>query len=172
MAPPTSLSQLKKAAVSASASASTNPSPSPSSSVATNSPSSAASSALSTLIHSYKTTTPDKIKLIDSFLLFLLISGVAQFGYCVLVTSFPYNAFLGAFASSAGQFILLAGLRAQVASPALPSTTTSTSTSPSGTKISLTTAEPEFKEVSKERAFADFCFASVILHFFVFNFLG
>lgn len=54
------------------------------------------SSSFQTLVHSYKTNTPSKVKLIDSFLLFFLLSGVAQFAYCVLVTSFPYNAFLGA----------------------------------------------------------------------------
>ncbi|KAG1756098.1 DAD family-domain-containing protein [Suillus lakei] len=76
--------------------------------------------------------------------------GVLQFVYCVLVTNFPFNAFLAGFASSVGQFVLTASLRAQV--------------NPEN--------RSEFKEVSPERAFADFALGSIVLHFFVFNFLG
>ena len=53
------------------------------------------SNSLNTLVRNYKNTTPSRVKLIDVFLLFFLISGVAQFAYRVLITSFPYNAFLG-----------------------------------------------------------------------------
>ncbi|KAK1921372.1 putative defender against cell death 1 [Papiliotrema laurentii] len=108
------------------------------------------STSLSDLVHNYKTTTSSRIKLIDSFLLFFLVSGVLTFAYRVLITSYPYYAFAGGFGAFVGQFCLLAGLRAQV-SP--------------GRDI-------EFKEVSEKRAFADFCAASVVLHVFTFNFLG
>ncbi|ORY27348.1 DAD/Ost2 [Naematelia encephala] len=107
-------------------------------------------SSLNSLISNYANTTPPRIKLVDSFLLFLLLSGVLQFAYRILITSFPYNAFLGGFGSTVGQFVLLAGLRAQV-SPG---------------------RDVEFKEVSQERAFADFCAASIVLHLFAYNFLG
>jgi oligosaccharyltransferase complex subunit epsilon len=84
---------------------------------------------LSTLVHNYKTTTSTRIKLIDSFLLFFLLSGVLTFAYRVLITSYPYYAFAGgrvecsnltqkltcSFGAFVGQFCLLAGLRAQVA---------------------------------------------------------
>jgi hypothetical protein len=50
---------------------------------------------LTTLTHNYKTTTPSRVKLIDSFLLVLVISGVLQFAYRILITSYPFNAFLG-----------------------------------------------------------------------------
>jgi len=41
----------------------------------------------------YVDATPAWLKLVDAFLVFLL-SGVVHFAYCVLVTNFPYNAFL------------------------------------------------------------------------------
>ncbi|KAH9010248.1 DAD/Ost2 [Lactarius hengduanensis] len=113
-------------------------------------PSSQPSVALQSLWSAYHDTTPSRLKFIDSFLVFLILSGVIQFVYCVLVTSFPFNAFLAGFASTVGQFVLTASLRSQVNS----------------------VNRALFKDVSPERAFADFVVGSVVLHFFVFNFLG
>nr|GAT53804.1 defender against cell death 1 [Mycena chlorophos] len=79
-----------------------------------------------------------------------MLSGIVQFLYCVLVTTYPYNAFLAGFSSTVGQFVLTASLRSQV--------------NPEN--------KNEYKEVSPERAFADFALGSIVLHFFVFNFLG
>jgi len=79
-----------------------------------------------------------------------MLSGVVQFAYCILVTNFPYNAFLAGFSSTVGQFVLAASLRSQV--------------NPEN--------KDEFKDVSPERAFADFALGSIVLHFFVYNFLG
>lgn len=53
------------------------------------------SNSLSVLSHNYAQTTPPRVKLIDTFLLFCLMSGVLQFAYRVLVSSYPYNAFVG-----------------------------------------------------------------------------
>jgi hypothetical protein len=53
------------------------------------------------------------------------------------------------FISTAGQFVLLASLRIQ--------------TTPSN--------QSDFPKITPERAFTDFLFASVILHFFVVNYL-
>src|SRR6266481_5914607 len=50
--------------------------------------------AVHTLWGAYLKTTPSRLKFIDAFLVFLVLSGVIQFVYCVLVTSFPFNAFL------------------------------------------------------------------------------
>jgi oligosaccharyltransferase complex subunit epsilon len=50
--------------------------------------------AVSTLWKSYIDQTPDRLKFIDAFLAFIVLSGVLQFVYCVLVTNFPFNAFL------------------------------------------------------------------------------
>jgi oligosaccharyltransferase complex subunit epsilon len=84
---------------------------------------------LSALCESYVQKTPERLKFIDAFLTFIVLSGVFQFAYCVLVTNFPFNAFLAGyavrrrcirkltrrrFASSVGQFVLTASLRAQV----------------------------------------------------------
>ncbi|KAH7888074.1 DAD/Ost2 [Phlebopus sp. FC_14] len=117
---------------------------------ASKSSASSETSAVSTLWKSYVQQTPDRLKLIDAFLAFIVLSGVLQFVYCILVTNFPFNAFLAGFGSSIGQFVLTASLRAQVN----PENRT------------------EFKDVSPERAFADFALGSIVLHFFVFNFLG
>ncbi|KAJ7499290.1 oligosaccharyl transferase epsilon subunit [Mycena latifolia] len=110
----------------------------------------APSSAVQTLWKAYNDHTSDRLKFIDAFLVFLMLSGIIQFAYCVLVTTFPYNAFLSGFSSTVGQFVLTASLRSQV--------------NPEN--------KNEFKDVSPERAFADFALGSIVLHFFVFNFLG
>jgi len=108
------------------------------------------SSAIHSLWNTYNEQTTDRLKFIDSFLVFIMLSGAIQFLYCILVTNFPFNAFLAGFTSSIGQFVLTASLRSQVNSD----------------------NKDEFKEVSPERAFADFALGSIVLHFFVFNFLG
>ncbi|CAD6890999.1 unnamed protein product [Tilletia controversa] len=105
---------------------------------------------ISSLISSYNDSTPAHLKLIDAFCVFLVLTGVIQFGYCVAVTNFPFNSFISGFAATVGQFVLAASLRIQ-ANAANAS---------------------DFPKVSPERAFADFLFGSVILHFFVINFLG
>ncbi|KAF7331767.1 Dolichyl-diphosphooligosaccharide--protein glycosyltransferase subunit OST2 [Mycena kentingensis (nom. inval.)] len=107
-------------------------------------------SAITTLFNAYNDQTSNRLKFVDSFLVFLMLSGIVQFLYCVLVTTYPYNAFLAGFASTVGQFVLTASLRSQV--------------NPDN--------KSEFKDVSPERAFADFAVGSIVLHFFVFNFLG
>jgi oligosaccharyltransferase complex subunit epsilon len=54
----------------------------------------AASNALLTLWNAYQKQTSARLKLIDSYLVFIMLSGIIQFVYCVLVTNFPFNAFL------------------------------------------------------------------------------
>ncbi|KAF9057778.1 DAD/Ost2 [Panaeolus papilionaceus] len=111
---------------------------------------SSSGNAFVTLWKAYNDNTSNRLKFIDAFLLFLMLSGIVQFAYCVLVSNFPYNAFLSGFASNVGQFVLTASLRSQV--------------NPEN--------KDEFKDVSPERAFADFALGSIVLHFFVYNFLG
>ncbi|GAA96666.1 uncharacterized protein L969DRAFT_97022 [Mixia osmundae IAM 14324] len=106
--------------------------------------------ALDELITSYFDATPPRLQLIDAFLVFLMLSGIGQFLYCLLLVRYPFNAFLAGFSSTIGQFVLLASLRSQV-NPG---------------------SRSEFSKISPERAFADFIFGSVVLHFLVFNFLG
>lgn len=50
--------------------------------------------AIDSLLKSYDENTPPRLKLIDAFLVFIMLSGVVQFAYCVLITNFPFNAFL------------------------------------------------------------------------------
>ncbi|KAM0752649.1 defender against death DAD protein, partial [Meredithblackwellia eburnea MCA 4105] len=114
--------------------------------------SSAPSNPIETLISSYLKDTPSKLKLLDGFQLFLMLTGIAQFLYCLLITNFPFNAFIGGFASTVGQFVLTASLRSQV--------------NPKNVKDGV------FPSVSPERAFGDFIFGSMVLHFFVFSYLG
>ncbi|KAG8678637.1 oligosaccharyltransferase complex subunit epsilon [Ceratobasidium sp. 394] len=71
-------------------------------------------SAFHQLWKSYQNDTPDRLKLIDAFLVFIMVSGIVQFLHCVLVSNFPFNAFLAGFGSTIGQFVLTASLRSQV----------------------------------------------------------
>ncbi|UZJ51311.1 hypothetical protein CBS101457_000631 [Exobasidium rhododendri] len=108
------------------------------------------SNAIKTLVNSYQDNTPARLKLVDAFCTFLMISGVLQFVYCFAITNFPFNSFIAGFAATVGQFVLAASLRIQ---------------------CNKSNSE-EFPSISPERAFGDFIFGSVVLHFFVVNFLG
>ncbi|EPS40583.1 hypothetical protein H072_5562 [Dactylellina haptotyla CBS 200.50] len=98
----------------------------------------------------YQKDTPQRTKLIDVFMGFLVVVGIVQFVYCVLAGNYPFNAFLAGFAATVGQFVLTASLRIQ--------------TNPAN--------KTEFSSVSPERAFADFVFGSLTLHFFCVNFIN
>jgi len=98
----------------------------------------------------YLEKTPQRTKLIDVFMGFLVAVGVLQFVYCVLVGNYPFNAFLSGFSATVGQFVLTASLRIQ-------------------TNVEN---KAHFLETSPERAFADFVFGSMILHFFCVNFIN
>lgn len=98
----------------------------------------------------YTQTTPKKLKIVDAYLFYIMLTGIIQFVYCCLVGTFPFNSFLSGFISCVGSFVLGVCLRVQ-SNPANLS---------------------DFKGISPERAFADFIFASVILHLVVMNFIG
>ncbi|KAF2403946.1 defender against death DAD protein [Trichodelitschia bisporula] len=98
----------------------------------------------------YLAHTPQRVKLLDAFLAFLVGVGALQFVYCVIVGNYPFNAFLSGFSATVGQFVLTASLRMQT---------------------NLQNVE-EFKTISNERAFADFVFGSLLLHFFCVNFIN
>ncbi|KAH9909035.1 defender against death DAD protein [Xylariomycetidae sp. FL2044] len=105
--------------------------------------------ALNILDH-YQKTTPQRTKLIDAFMAFLVVVGGLQFAYCILAGNYPFNAFLSGFSATVGQFVLTASLRIQ---------TTEANKS-------------DFPSVSPERAFADYVVGSLILHFFCVNFIN
>uniref|UniRef100_A0A0V0JCI6 Dolichyl-diphosphooligosaccharide--protein glycosyltransferase subunit DAD1 n=2 Tax=Schistocephalus solidus TaxID=70667 RepID=A0A0V0JCI6_SCHSO len=98
----------------------------------------------------YKQNTPRKLKLIDAYLAYILITGIFQFVYCCLVGTFPFNAFLAGFISTVASFILAVCLRMH--------------TNPGNKNV--------FPSFMPERAFGDFIFAHLVLHLAVFNFMG
>lgn len=110
--------------------------------------------AVNSTYNDYVTTLTPRLKLIDTFLVFLVLLGVLQFIYVLLIGNFPFNAFLGGFISCVGQFVLTVSLRLQYKA--------------SETKKS----ETEKPQVSPERAFGDYIFASLILHFIVYHFIN
>lgn len=63
-------------------------------------------SVLTHLLGEYATGTPNKVKVIDAYLLYMLLTGAFQFLYCLLVGTFPFNSFLAGFISCVGSFTL------------------------------------------------------------------
>ncbi|XP_050421924.1 dolichyl-diphosphooligosaccharide--protein glycosyltransferase subunit DAD1 [Adelges cooleyi] len=98
----------------------------------------------------YVKTTSKKLKIIDAYLLYIMLTGIVQFSYCCLVGTFPFNSFLSGFISSVSSFVLGVCLRLQ-ANPQNKS---------------------QFSDISPERGFADFIFAHVVLHLTIMNFIG
>lgn len=54
----------------------------------------------------YVHNTPKKLKLVDAYLVYIVLTGITQFVYCCLVGSFPFNSFLSGFISTISCFIL------------------------------------------------------------------
>ncbi|CAI4222384.1 unnamed protein product [Auanema sp. JU1783] len=98
----------------------------------------------------YQKTTPQKLKIIDAYMFYILITGIIQFAYCLIVGTFPFNSFLSGFISCVTSFVLASCLRIQVNDE----------------------NKSEFSHISPERAFADFILAHVVLHLVIVNFLG
>ncbi|KAJ8278244.1 hypothetical protein GJAV_G00085510 [Gymnothorax javanicus] len=99
-------------------------------------------SVLSRFLEEYRTSTPNKLKVVDAYLLYIMLTGALQFLYCLLVGTFPFNSFLSGFISCVGAFILGVCLRIQI--------------NPQN--------KGDFLSISPERAFADFLFAHTVLH--------
>ncbi|KAF9359041.1 hypothetical protein BGX26_000292 [Mortierella sp. AD094] len=107
-------------------------------------------SAIKTLLSSYVKDTPKSLKLIDSYMVYVLLTGIIQFVYVCIAGTFPNNAFLAGFISTVAAFVLAANLRIQ--------------TNPKNAS--------QFPTTSPERAFADFIACNIVVHFAVANFLG
>ncbi|KAK7881821.1 hypothetical protein WMY93_030230 [Mugilogobius chulae] len=71
-------------------------------------------SVISRFLEEYTTTTPTRLKVVDAYLLYILLTGALQFLYCLLVGTFPFNSFLSGFISCVGSFILAVCLRIQI----------------------------------------------------------
>lgn len=54
----------------------------------------------------YSKRTPQKLKLVDAYLAYIMATGIIQFLYCLLVGTFPFNSFLSGFISCVGSFVL------------------------------------------------------------------
>lgn len=63
-------------------------------------------SVLTKFYDSYMSTTPKKLKIVDAYLFYILLTGIVQFVYCCLVGTFPFNSFLSGFISCVGSFVL------------------------------------------------------------------
>ncbi|KAM6963401.1 dolichyl-diphosphooligosaccharide--protein glycosyltransferase subunit DAD1-like [Aplochiton taeniatus] len=107
-------------------------------------------SVISRFFEEYTTKTSTKLKVVDAYLFYILLTGALQFLYCLLVGTFPFNSFLSGFISCVGAFILGVCLRIQI--------------NPEN--------KEEFVSISPERAFADFLLAHTVLHLVVINFIG
>ncbi|CDQ71944.1 dolichyl-diphosphooligosaccharide--protein glycosyltransferase subunit DAD1-like [Salvelinus alpinus] len=107
-------------------------------------------SVISRFLEEYTTKTSNKLKVVDAYLFYILLTGALQFLYCLLVGTFPFNSFLAGFISCVGAFILGVCLRIQI--------------NPDN--------KGDFLSISQERAFADFLLAHTVLHLVVINFIG
>ncbi|GAB0497219.1 hypothetical protein MMPV_008543 [Pyropia vietnamensis] len=104
---------------------------------------SVSSSTLSQLYAAYSAATPPGVAVVDAYLAYVLATGVITFAYAAAVGTFPFNAFLGAFLSAVGSFVLGVGLRMQLAGGGGP-----------------------------VRALADWLVCQLVLHLAVLNFVG
>ncbi|KAK9729187.1 Dolichyl-diphosphooligosaccharide-protein glycosyltransferase subunit dad1 [Basidiobolus ranarum] len=105
--------------------------------------------AVKKLLSKYHSDTPQSLKLIDAYLVYILFTGIFQFVYCAIVGTYPYNAFLAGFISTVSSFVLAANLR-----------------------IQTNQKNNDFPSISNERAFADFVVGNLVVHLIVANFLG
>lgn len=102
----------------------------------------------------YNAKTPKRVKVIDAYLMYVLITGIVQFVYMLLVASFPFNSFLAAFLSCVAVFVLTVSLRMQV------------------NPTSRNKVDNCWTHVTPARAYADWLLCNLILHTAVLNFIG
>jgi len=61
---------------------------------------------VSTFFSEYGRKTPLKLKVIDVYLVYVVMTGIVQALYCAMVGTFPFNSFLSGFISTVGSFVL------------------------------------------------------------------
>ncbi|PVV01726.1 hypothetical protein BB560_003844, partial [Smittium megazygosporum] len=69
------------------------------------------SKATSEMFKNYVHLTPLALRILDSYMIVCVASGIIQFVYCLIVGTYPYNAFLAGFGCSVASFCLTANLR-------------------------------------------------------------
>lgn len=135
---------------------------------------------VSTTYNDYLEELTPRQKLIDIFLCFLVSLGILQFVFAVIIGNYPFNGFLGGFISCVGQFVLTVSLRLQYSSK---NNDTERQKSVQDSELdSGNDADDEgthkgvekkpFTTLTPERAFGDYIFASLILHFAVYHFIN
>lgn len=127
----------------------------------------------------YVNNTPKKLKLIDAYLFYIVLTGVTQFLYCCLVGTFPFNSFLSGFISTVSCFVLGGKYRLIITPKCNYSLHQNRLFIPGRCSITVCLRlqvnpdnKLQFAGISAERGFADFILAHVILHLVVFNFIG
>ncbi|NXP77328.1 DAD1 glycosyltransferase, partial [Ramphastos sulfuratus] len=117
----------------------------------------------------YGSGTPSRLKVLDAYLLYVLLTGALQFGYCLGVGTFPFNSFLSGFISAAEvDTLMLPPMASAVVSDLFFFLCHAVCL-----RIQINPQNKgEFQGISPERAFADFLFANTILHLVVINFVG
>lgn len=96
----------------------------------------------------YRKATPDKVQLIDTFLVFAVFTGIFQAIYTLLSGMYPYNSFLAGFIACVGFFVFTVCLRLQIVNP------------------------KDFGNLTGEQAFAAYVTCNLLLFFVVATFMG
>lgn len=65
----------------------------------------------------YAANTPRLTRLLDAYLVFVMLTGIITFVHMLVAGTFPYNAFLASFIASVGAFVLGVSLRMQSDKP-------------------------------------------------------
>ncbi len=102
------------------------------------------------IVKDYKKSVNMKIKMIDAWCVYCIVTCFVQILYRMMVGTYPFNSFL-------------AGVFCHIAMAAL------------GVSLRYTITnnnEKDFQAVSLERAVADFVFCHMVLFFIVFSFMG
>ncbi len=98
-----------------------------------------------------------------------------QFAYLLLVGSFPFNSFLAGFFSCVGFFVLTGEV---VHQHFVPRFRFVMGLSPDDgfcavcLRMQIDPANADFKDMSPERAFADYVLCNALLHLVIWNFMG
>ncbi|KAJ5068851.1 dolichyl-diphosphooligosaccharide--protein glycosyltransferase subunit dad1 [Anaeramoeba ignava] len=101
------------------------------------------------LIQEYRTQTSAPLKIFDAFLLWQFISGIMMFVYVIVAGNFPFNAFLAAFISAVGFFILTVSVR-----------------------LKFSSGKQEKNHLINKKEFAEFFVCGVVLFLAVFGYIG
>lgn len=125
----------------------------------------------------YSSTTPQRLKLVDAYLAYVMLTGIVQFLYCLLVGTFPFNSFLSGFISCVGSFILagrviISAYMCGCVPTIIDNLLIFLSLHAVCLRIQSNPRNQSQFTISPERAFADFIFANIVLHLVVMNFIG